>query len=622
MLGSPIVWRRCTFYRRAGVLFLLLLAGLTTSSARAGGGPENVFLVVNPKSGPSMEIANFYIHARQIPSGNVLYLPWDAKVIAVDVEGFRTGIMKPILEAIRARRLISQIDYVVYSSDLPLEVGLDADIEKFKNMPAVFKVKGTVVQVPKQALSAPTAKEWKTATEIPKKLGESPDCTPKGSLTGMTYLWPWVMQNAPDYLTWQCNRYMRMPIDGQKDKPSLSFRSSWRFGESGELVEKDGASYMLSAMLGVTAPHGNTVAEVLNYLERSAHADGTHPKGTIYFMKNDDVRSLVRDRLFPEADKDLEKLGIDAKIVTGTVPLDRRDVQGVCMGTADFKWKESGSTILPGALCENFTSYGAVFGIENSQTLLTEYLRYGAAGASGTVVEPYASWQKFPVPQIQVHYARGCTLAEAYYQSVFGPYQLLVVGDPLCRPWANIPKVEAKGIKDGDEVKGELVVTPSATVPHDGAVDRFELFVNGARAAQCKPGETLKLDTTLLPDGDQEIRVVAVENSMIQSQGRAIFHVAADNNGRKIAVRGVPIEAVKAGEKIKLNVKSPGSIGVAILQNSRLVGRIAGEEGAVEVAADELGAGRVWLQAVGIGKGGPKSNVMSRPLQVEVDLNK
>ena len=81
-----------------------------------------------------------------------------------------------------------------------------------------------------------------------------------------------------------------------------------------------------------------------------------------------------------------------------------------------------------------------------SQTPLSEFLRYGAAGASGTVTEPYAIAEKFPHPMLQVHYARGCTLAEAFYQSVCGPYQLLIVGDPLCRPWANIPKVTVAGL--------------------------------------------------------------------------------------------------------------------------------------------------------------------------------
>jgi hypothetical protein len=77
-----------------------------------------------------------------------------------------------------------------------------------------------------------------------------------------------------------------------------------------------------------------------------------------------------------------------------------------------------------------------------------------------------------------------------------------------------------------------------------------------------------------------------------------------------------------ASEKIKIAVKSPGSIGVGVLQNGRVVGRIAGEEGTVEIAPDELGAGRVRLQAVGIGKGGPISHVLAKPFDVEVEAKK
>ena len=60
-----------------------------------------------------------------------------------------------------------------------------------------------------------------------------------------------------------------------------------------------------------------------------------------------------------------------------------------------------------------------------------EFLRHGAAGSSGTVTEPYAIQAKFPTPFIQTVYAHGYTLGEAFYQSVSGPYQLLIVGDAL-----------------------------------------------------------------------------------------------------------------------------------------------------------------------------------------------
>lgn len=74
------------------------------------------------------------------------------------------------------------------------------------------------------------------------------------------------------------------------------------------------------------------------------------------------------------------------------------------------------------------------------QTKCTQLLKAGAAGTSGTVTEPFALQSKFPTPYLYVHYAKGASLVEAFYQSVTGPYQLLIVGDPLCQPFSNAPK--------------------------------------------------------------------------------------------------------------------------------------------------------------------------------------
>src|SRR5262249_54432683 len=149
----------------------------------------------------------------------------------------------------------------------------------------------------------------------------------------------------------------------------------------------------------------------------------------------------------------------------------------------DFNWGTSGSSIRPGAICEHFTSFGGDFDPQASQTPMSAFITNGAAGTSGTVNEPFAFQNKFPHAMIQVHYARGSSLAEAFYQSVYAPYQLLVVGDPLCRPWANIPQVQVDGVSAGDTLKGTVTLHPSATLPHGGTVDRFEFYLDGLRIA-------------------------------------------------------------------------------------------------------------------------------------------
>jgi hypothetical protein len=577
--------------------------------AAAGGGPENVFLVVNPNSPDSLIIANNYIHLRHIPPGNVFYLPWAPKPEEILIDEFRTKILSPIIEAIRARRLSAQIDYVIYSSDFPWRIYLESDINKFKEMP----------QLTNRSISA--GRESQKIGLPPSAIFLNPQVAKYGSLNGMTYLWQSVLKGTPDYFDLQSNRYTRMPSDEQKEMPTLCFRNSWEFGAKGELLESGGNSYYLSAMLGVTFGRGNSVSEILQYLKRSASADGSHPQGTIYFVKNQDIRSVVRHDHFPEAVKELEKLGVSAQIIKGTVPLNKNDVQGVQMGCSDFNWEGSGSTILPGAICEHFTSYGGNLRTDTSQTPLSEFLRYGAAGSSGTVGEPTAIWAKFPLPMIQVHYARGCSLAEAFYQSVYAPYQLLIVGDPLCRPWANIPTIKVPGLKPNYIVKNTLTLSPTATTPSGKGIDHFELFVNGSRAAMCKPGGTLTLDTTLLPDGYHDLRVVAFEAGLIQSQGRVILPIITNNYGRKIEATVTAKGPIRSDNPLIIDVNSPGSISVSVLQNSRIVGRLSGDKGQIKIEAKDLGAGPVRLQAIGIGQGGPQSHVMALPIDVSVELS-
>jgi hypothetical protein len=596
---------------------ILTLAIISWSAAAtpaaAGGGPENVFLVVNPKSPDSLVIANNYIHLRQIPPGNVFYLPWDPKADQALIDDFRSQILSPIIETIHLRRLSAQIDYVVYSSDYPWGIRLESDFQKF----------GSPVSV--------SNKEDSQQPLSPGRPVLSKQTTPVGSLNGLTYLWQSVLKGNPDYLDFQSNRYTRLSTAQQKDMPTLGFRSAWQFGPQGELVESEGKSYLLSVVLGVTYGRGNTVDEILQYLKRSAAADGVHPRGTIYLVKNTDVRSTARHDLFPEAVEELKKLDISAQIIKGTVPINKNDVQGVVMGTSDFDWKASGSTILPGAICEHLTSYGGIMIKDASQTPLSEFLRYGAAGASGTVTEPYVILQmagrplrgqpKFPLPMIQVHYARGCTLAEAFYQSVSSPYQLLIVGDPLCRPWANIPKVKVSGLKPNYIVKDTIKLSPTATTSLGQGIDHFELFVNGSRAALCKPGGTLTLDTALLPDGYHELRVVAVEAGLIQSQGRVVLPVITDNYSRKIEAKVASKGVIRPDNPLIIDVNSPSSIGISVLQNSRIVGRLAGEKGQIKIEATDLGSGPVRLQAIGLGQGGPRTHVLALPIDVSVELS-
>jgi len=201
-----------------------------------------------------------------------------------------------------------------------------------------------------------------------------------------------------------------------------------------------GLRFMLSTVLGVTRGAGTNLPQAIQALERSAVADSTHPQGTFYFMLTEDVRTTTRQWGYIGAVDDLRNMGFQAEVLKSPLPLGKEQILGLQFGTPSFDWNSTGSQFVPGAIADNLTSLGGVMTSGAGQTNLSELIKAGAAGSSGTVIEPYALQEKFPHPNMYVTYARGASLAEAFYLSVTGPYQLLIVGDPLCQPFSSAPQ--------------------------------------------------------------------------------------------------------------------------------------------------------------------------------------
>jgi len=238
--------------------------------------------------------------------------------------------------------------------------------------------------------------------------------------------------------------------------------------------------------------------------------------------------------------------------------------------------------------------------------------------ASGTVTEPYAIADKFPSALMQVHYARGCTAAEAFYQSISGPYQLLIVGDPLCRPWADIPEVSVTGVEPSAAVQGLLHLSPSAQFRESGKVDHFELYVDGLALRSCGADGRFDVDTTPWSDGYHELRILAIENGPIRTEGERILAITTSNHHRLIWA-AVSSNYVTGKEPIAVTAKAPGCAVVVVFQGTRIVGKFTGEEGRVEIDPAVLGAGPVQLHVVGLGLGGRRDNVFATPLDLTIE---
>lgn len=585
VLTSLRCLRRCRRRQLLGcVVLVCLLCMHGGRDAAAGGGPENVFLVVNPDSAESLAVANAYVALRKVPPINVFMLSWTGSKEETSVATFRSAILDPVLEAIEGRGLVPQIDAIVYSSDFPWRIS-------FKD-------------------------------ELPEQL-VGVDKFPAGSLTGMTTLFPLVKSSDGGWISRDSNRYYR-PVDTRGiPRETVGFRGWYGWGAQGQQMEAGGVRYLLSAMLGVTSGRGNSVDEVVAMLRSAVAADDTHPSGTVYFVTNSDVRTTTRSSVFDNTVKELIDLGVNAEVVSGKLPIGKRDVAGLMTGTPSFDWNSSGSRIRPGAICENLTSFGGIFSPSAGQTPLSAFLRAGAAGSSGTVIEPYADQAKFPHPSLQVHYARGASLIEAFYQSVHSPYQLLVVGDPLCQPWATIPRVDL-GLTESDtpltsatRLNGEVTFSANGSLPGNRTVDRFELFVDGMRYAQFGSGETTTLDTTALADGYHELRLVGIAASAVETQGRQIVPAVFQNHGRSLQLTVEP-DVVPLDGTVRIRLSGEQIDGAVLYAAGRVLGRTTGEASTVEIPARLLGAGPATIRATGRRGSGQSGSVHAVPVTIMV----
>jgi hypothetical protein len=117
-----------------------------------------------------------------------------------------------------------------------------------------------------------------------------------------------------------------------------------------------------------------------------------------------------------------------------------------------------------------------------------------------------------------------------------------------------------------------------------------------------------------LADGFHELRILAFEAGPIASQGRRIVPIRTSNHGRKITLSHD--RKVISGAPFMLSVSAPGSIAIVVMMNSRLLVTIPGDKGSIKINLKRLGAGPLTLRVIGMGNGGPESNVIATPVNI------
>lgn len=178
---------------------------------------------------------------------------------------------------------------------------------------------------------------------------------------------------------------------------------------------------------------GTRFKEVQKLIQHGMESDKTMPKGTAYLMdthdKNRNVRSIFYDKVIKYM-----KNNIEIKRIKGQALKDKNDVLFYFTGLVHVPDIET-NQFLPGAIADHLTSTGGQL-TDSRQMSIMQWIKAGATGSYGTVVEPCNLPQKFPHPLVVIDkYTQGESLIEAYWKSVAMPGQGIFVGEPLARPY-------------------------------------------------------------------------------------------------------------------------------------------------------------------------------------------
>lgn len=430
-------------------------------------GPHELLLLVNSNSTNSVKIADKFAGLRGVPDINVVKLDipevlLDAKQ-GVSTNDFTKYIWLPVNKVLTKRGIGDHILAWVYSVDFPVMI----------------------------------------------------QTRPRMSIQGITFL----RNIVPEFDVINKGLYPS-PLFGGPVNTNASARVAETFDVSKQILDDD--MPIPSMILGYTGERGNSYEEVIACLERGVASDSTFPNGTVWFEDCSDIRSKARKWQFLGAKAELAKLNVKAKI-TPLFPDGAENVIGMIMGRANLHPEKA--SYRPGCMAEHLTSFGAVFN-SSSQTKLTSWIKAGATASSGTIMEPYALWTKFPSAYFYVSYAKGCSMVESYYQSIRSPLQILLVGDPLATPWKPKAELFITNLKN-KTVRGKITIKTDIKNEGHQFYSFYMLLVDGKLHSK---GSTVKFDSTEVNNGKHKLRVIAYLIGNVRSQIYKEVTVTVENS--------------------------------------------------------------------------------------------
>jgi uncharacterized protein (TIGR03790 family) len=435
---------------RSGVRLVVwaIAAVLAAAGAARAQTAENVAVVINEASPESRQVGEHYVKARGIPAENVIRLKTTTDE-SIQPAAYATTIQLPVSAALLRNNLFDRILYIVLTKGVPLRVLGTGGPE------------GTVASVDSEL------------TLLYRRLA------------GHTVM-----------------------TRGKVENPY--FLGARPIAEAKPFTHRDHDIFLVSRI------DAFTVEEAISLVVK-----GMQPSrdGRVVLDQRDALVNRTGEDWMAKAAENLTKEGFGNRVTLETTP---KPARGLSPVIGYFSW---GSTdpqnrvrtvqmdFSPGALAATFVSTDArtfkeppadwvptnvndraQFHGGSPQSLIGDLIREGATGVAGQVSEPYLESAVRPDILFPAYLA-GFNLIEAFYLAIpHLSWQTVVVGDPLCAPFARraLSRSDIEGGMDAD-----------LDLPSFFAARRVEATVAAMPGASAQAARFVVKGQTLIGRGDR-----------------------------------------------------------------------------------------------------------------------
>jgi uncharacterized protein (TIGR03790 family) len=405
---------------RIATVILLALVCCGSASALE---PDEILVIANKDSTESRRIAQYYCRKRAVPDKNILALSLDTNLNdTISRNDYEKRLAEPIRKRLLASEFPGKFRCLLMTYGVPFKVEgrgpLKNQQNKLRELKELIKQEQKKIEQIKQNDSTEYKQSKHRLAQLQLQIDRINGKETNASVDSELSM---VLFEYYDLYRWKPNKL-------KNDVLGLNFRT-----------------LMASRLDG---PNDQIVTGLI---DKAIKAEKTGLKGVAYI----DSRGIMRNDTFGHFDQSLRDLATLTELRTDIPVKEERTAKlfasdscprtAIYCGWYSLKKYVDAFDFVDGAIGYHIASFEAVnLRDPNSSQWCPSMLRDGITATLGAVSEPYL--HSFPEPRaFFAELYEGSCLVEAYYRTKpFNSWQLLLIGDPLYRPFKTLIRSRTK----------------------------------------------------------------------------------------------------------------------------------------------------------------------------------